>query len=327
MAEQERGEERSSRRGGDSGGPLVPRDDSLTEKLEEFIGEAFERGVVAEVGLLHVSHQGNNPVGDWTQFEGIAPENLAMQIMDRAVDDARAQRGSARYIVYYKRSQDKRNYDGRTWFTLTGGGYDIEGIEDTEGPNAHGLLSQMMRHNEASARIALLSARETIVDYRREVTELRGMVRHMTNTQFKVIELYEKLMSQEHQRSLDLRKARFDEAKQEKLFDQIGNIFPLLLAMFAEGKSEVLKDAAFKMQIKNLVGSLSEEQIAGIVHRLEAPQQIAFLELYRQLRESDPKSISAVVDQKAATEKAAAEKAEAEKAAAEKAEEEKKKGE
>lgn len=308
MSDRERGEGQREERSG----PLVPRDDSLVEKLEEFIGAAFNRGPVAEVGLMHVSTHGNNPVGDWNNFEGIAPENLAMEIMDRAVDDARAQRGSARYIVYYKRSAEKRNYDGRTWFTLTGGGYDIEGIEDTEGPNGSGLLSQMMRHNEASARIALLSARETIVDYRREVGELRSMVRHMTNAHFKLIETHEKLINEDHKRSLEMRKARFEEARQEKLFDQIGNIFPIILSMFAEGKSEVLQDTAFKLQIRNLVASLSEAQIANIMRGLDASQSVAFLGLYKSMREAEGESITKTIDEKEQAEAVAAAKAAAE---------------
>jgi len=268
-----------------SGGTSISvRDETAVERIEVFLEDAFNKGPVAEVVLQHVSVQGNNNVGDWNSFEGMGPENLALQIMDRAVDDARAQRGSARYIVTFRRSTEKRGSDGRTWFTLTGGGYDIDGIEDTEGPNGPGLMSQLMRHNEASARIALLSARETIVDYRREVGELRSMVRHMTQAHFKLIETHEKLINEDHKRQLELRKARFDEARQEKVFDQIAQILPIVLRMFAEGKSEVLQDTALKMQVSNLVESLSEEQILDFARRLEPAQQMSFMDLYRQVR-------------------------------------------
>jgi hypothetical protein len=99
---------------------------------------------------------------------------------------------------------------------------------------------------------------------------------------------------------------------------------PIVLRMFAEGKSEILADTAMKMQVSSLIESLSQEQIFDFARRLEPAQQLSFLDLYKQLRASKGGGIGDKIDAKEMKEKAAAEAASAAAAASQPQAQEKK---
>jgi hypothetical protein len=287
----------------------IVHDDSPHRKIEAFLTTAFERGPVVRVELAQVGLHGDSKVGDWSGFEGVGPEHLTMQILERAMDDARLQKGSPRYVVTFYRSNERRTHDGRQWFTLAGGGHELDGIEEMEGPTGTGLIAQLMRHNEASTRVALLSARDIMVEQRREIAELRSMVRHMMTGHFKLVETHEKLINEDHKRALELRKARFEEVKQEQIFGQIMMLLPILMRYLAGDKGDVLRYAALEQQLKMLFGGLTEKQFTGIMAQLTDTQALSLMDI-NKLMSRDPVPIKDQISEKEAKDrKAAAEEA------------------
>ncbi len=244
-----------------------------------------------------------------------------MQILERAMDDARLQKGSPRYVVTFYRSNERRTHDGRQWFTLAGGGHELDGIEEMEGPTGTGLIAQLMRHNEASTRVALLSARDIMVEQRREIAELRSMVRHMMTGHFKLVETHEKLINEDHKRALELRKARFEEVKQEQIFGQIMMLLPILMRYLAGDKGDVLRYAALEQQLKMLFGGLTEKQFTGIMSQLTETQALSLLDL-NKLMSRDPVPIKDQIAEKEAKDRKAAAEEAARKEADKKKEEE-----
>lgn len=306
-------------------------DDSPHRKIESFLTRAFEGGPIARIELAQVGLHGDQKVGDWSTFEGLGPEHVTQQILERAMDDARMQKGSPRYVVTYFRSLERRQSDGRKWFTLAGGGHEFDGVEEMEGPTGTGIIAQLMRHNEASARLSLLASRDIMVEQRREIQELRSMVRHMMQGHFKLVETHEKLINEDHKRALDLRKSRFEEVKQEQIFGQIMLLLPIFMRFLAGDKSDTIRMAALEQQIRTFFGSMSEKQMGEIMGKLDQAQILSLMDL-NKLVSSPPKSPTVAVNEKEAREKAekeaadkqqAAEAATAATAAAKKAEAEK----
>ncbi len=277
-------------------------DDSPHRKIEFFLTRAFEGGPIVRVELAQVGLHGDQKVGDWSSFEGVGPEHVTMQILERAMDDARMQKGSPRYVVTIFRSLERRQSDGRQWFTLAGGGHEFDGIEEMEGPTGTGLIAQLMRHNEASARLSLLASRDIMVEQRREIAELRAMVRHMMTGHFKLVETHEKLINEDHKRALDLRKSRFEEVKQEQIFGQIMMLLPIVMRLLAGDKSDTIRMAALEQQLRTLFGSMSEKQLGEIMGKLDQTQILSFLDL-NKLMSSPPPSPTEAVNAKEKREK------------------------
>ena len=296
------------------------QDDSPHRVIESFLNQAFHGGPIARIELSQVGMHGNQAVGDWNSFEGMGPEHVTMQILERAMDDARMQKGSPRYVVTIFRSAERRQSDGRKWFTLAGGGHEFDGVEEMEGPTGSGIIAQLMRHNEASARLALLATRDIIVEQRREIMELRSRERNQTQMQVRVLEAHERLINEEHKRALELRNARFEEHKQEQIFQQIMILLPVVMKLLAGDKSDTIKAAALEQQLRTLFGSMTEQQMFEIMKNLSPAQQMSIMDLNKLITTppQSPADAIAAKEKKEKAEKEAEEKQKAEAAAAEK---------
>lgn len=287
-------------------------------KVEKWLEKIMDSNTgLDRLVLEHVGINGNQQVWDLDHFEGLGPENVAAQVLERANDDAHAQKGTVRYkLVAFQGGS--RHGSQRTWFTLAGGGFDLDGMEDTEGPNGPGIIAQLMRHNEAFMRGAMLQTREIIVDLRRELADQRQMNRHMLHNQFKVVEAHERLLNEQTRREIEMRKAKFDEVKQEKIFEQIMVLLPVALRHMADASgSHAFKESALEQSLRSLIGTLRPEQLQGIMKNLNEAQVISFMDLYKSLANTHPQTVEDAIKDKEAREKAAAEKAAAEKAVAE----------
>jgi len=151
-------------------------------------------------------------------------------------------------------------------------------------PAEHALK---MLQEDMSLCLEIVSAADPVTaSYRHEVFELRTMVRHMTQNHFKLIETHEKLVNEDHKRQLELRRAHFEEVRQEKIFDQIALVLPIVLRMFAENKtiSRPLKELT-----TDVLESLSDKEVLDFIQRLDPAHQNQFLNLYRNLRDSRAK--------------------------------------
>lgn len=282
-------------------GPPLLGEDSPHHKIEAFLQREMERGTLVRVELSQVGLHGDSKVGDWNAFEGIGPEHITLSILERAMDDAKMQKGSPRYVVSVFRTHD-RKYDGRVWFTLAGGGHEFDGIEEMEGPNATGIVAQLMRHTEASARLSLMSARDIIVEQRREIAEQRAFIRQAMQMQFKLVDTYEKLKNEQHTRDLAIRKERFEEVKQEQIFGQIMMLLPIFFRFLGGDKSDMVRLTAMEHQIRSLFGSIPEKTLLEFMAKLDPTQQLSLMDL-NKLISSPPTSPAEAIAQKEKREK------------------------
>jgi hypothetical protein len=258
-------------------------DERHREKVETFLTRAMGGGPLSKVTVAQVTGSGDSRVGEWDKFEGVGPEHLATDIVQRAREDSQGLRGAARYVVFYFRSGGAP--EGRLFFTMMGETYGVSNFEDPEPPNGQGLIAQHMRHTEISVHMSLMQSQAIISDLRRDNSDLRADNRRLLTMHTRVLDTYEELKSGDHQRQLEMRLLQTKEARKDAIGAQFLILLPLLLKHLVTNSKSALSDSALTLQLVNLFGSLEPAQLQGIMAVLGPAQSASVMDLYRTMRE------------------------------------------
>jgi hypothetical protein len=167
-----------------------------------------------------------------------------------------------------------------------GGGSALFG--ETEASDARGIVSMMMRHTEASARIALGQTLE-IVEHYKSISKERGeRVAALEEKQTDNFKLFEQLLSLQHERDLDALREKRRDKQHEFLREKISLIAPVILskivsAGMAQGQGTLMGEELLRQFLK----SLSADQAQAIVAALGPDQVVTMVELYERYRERE----------------------------------------
>jgi len=167
-----------------------------------------------------------------------------------------------------------------------GGGSALFG--ETEASDARGIVSMMMRHTEASARIALGQTLE-IVEHYKSISKERGdRVAALEEKQTDNFKLFEQLMSLQHERDLDALREKRRDRQHKFLREKISLIAPVILskivsAGMAQGQGTLMGEELLRQFLK----SLSADQAQAIVAALGPDQVVTMVELYERYRERE----------------------------------------
>ena len=280
----------------------APADDSTFERLREWADKCMRAGPPGKVILVQASGGGRlQNLQEWDDFTDISPEDLASKIDHTADEDARFAHGAPLYaVLWYRKGEESRPYASRISFRKRGGAEEFDGVEESEGPSAQGLVAQAMRHTEFFARHGMIQVHTAMQMLQRENAELRRSNQMYMEKHARVIEVMERLMSEEQTRRLELRKAALGEVRSEKLWEMVMILAPLALRHFAVNKGQKsTEEFATAQMLSGLMSSLSEKQMQMIVGNLNPAQQAGIFEHYKKNRSQSPEPVAKKVDEKA----------------------------
>jgi hypothetical protein len=206
---------------------------------------------------------------------------LAMAIHKRANEDGRLCHGRILYGVFSYRGGD---YLDRFFFGVQGEQeepFSVSARDATLG----GVTAQLMRHNEANARLAIGQTIDVIGHYKSLLIAREKRIEELEAKYSRVIELYERLSSLQHERDLEIMRVKQTEKGQEFLREKFEMLAPVILSKFIPGanKGGVLAEELVRQFLK----SLSPKQMEGLMGTL-SPEQFAVInEIYSAYGERD----------------------------------------
>ena len=216
-------------------------------------------------------------------------ENLVREF---SVDDAAGGATALANVIHARAADDGRHFPGRSLygvFAFREGTYvdrfffPIEGEEDEarfglRDANLTGVTTQLMRHNEANARLAIGQTLDVITHYRSLLAAREKRIEELETKYWKVAELYERLTSMQHERELETLRLQQSDKRQEFLRDKLDMLTPVLMSKVMPG---VAKGGALGEElIRQFLKSLSPAQMEAIVGSLSPEQAAVINEVY-----------------------------------------------
>jgi hypothetical protein len=253
------------------------RDDAtMFEELVTWL-DAVTKKKAVRIELRHKSSEGR--VREWRVDEGTDARELALDVTRGVESDGRAMRGSPLYALLAYR-EGAGPYFERLFLTALAR---ADRLADDDGASvtAADLVEQSMRHTEASARLAIGHSNEIVRHYQRMLEMAHQRIGELEKRLSRSADLYEALTTSQHERDLEVMRAKVDEKKQDFFREKLDLLLPIamnkLLGQGGKGGKPVLGEE----MIRQLLKSLRQDQFDRIMGALE-PEQIALMgEIYQ----------------------------------------------
>lgn len=176
--------------------------------------------------------------------DGAALVPVADRIREMIETDAEGLGGLQRYVLLGMHGSD---VVGRLPLRVAGAAEESEGDAfDSEPATARGLVSQLMRHNEANSRIVSMSMAQLVSTMGRQMDRMRILAEEAEDKRHNLTELAEELFSGKHVRDLETRAL---ELRAETIQKGLATLFPLV--------AELLKSTDFS-GLKGLGGVVAQ---------------------------------------------------------------------
>jgi hypothetical protein len=256
--------------------------------------EDERHGTCSRVSLAHGKSSGASiPLQAWTIDQAhrsqAHAQSMAADVYRAAQDHAEAFDGVQRYelLAYYG---DEQAPQRRTAFRVTNAERSsMSAAEPTEEATTRGLLAQMMRHNEATARLSLQTTEVNFRTLHAQNTELRAENESLRTRLHESMTAVEKALSEQHSRDLETKRFALKAHQTAQLVEKVNLLMPVLVNRFAGSRVMPLGAGADRMRA--LVSSIKTEQLQAMASSLSPEQAIAFFDLIKDyLPEDQPKA-------------------------------------
>lgn len=178
---------------------------------------------------------------------------------------------------------------------VEGEGYDSEPATKT------GHLAQLMRHNEVILKSFMLGQSHTQASHDKIIgvlasqnTELLAHNKEMEQHRLRNLELQEALLTNQHERDLEVMEQERKEKTYSELLDTVKLLGPAFVNRMGKGKNgqKLLPETASpnELAFKALIESLSEKQKMAFLGTLKESQKVALMELFKGASENTDKS-------------------------------------
>jgi hypothetical protein len=265
-------------------GPFVPED------LVRWVHEQIARGCV-QITLRQRVDEGETLVCNLA-LPGEGAQPTALTIHQRATGEGRYQRSPTLFVLYAFRDITREHCDRKS-FRVEGESFSRSG--ETEPPTMAGINSMLMRHTDAATKIALGHTSHIIEQYKvllsqrdRRISELEAQLRDASA-------MRESFVMLEHERGLAIHRAKLDEKRSDFMREKLDLLLPVVagkvLGTTQMGVPPVVTDET----MKQLLGSLTPEQLMSLQGILRPEQQTVVADLYVRYaqRSKDPNVASA----------------------------------
>jgi hypothetical protein len=168
-------------------------------------------------------------------------------------------------------------------FRVRGDGEEEDSGE--EKPDKEGIISQLMRHNEALMRMATMGAQQTITTLTRQLESANTTISRLNELRQTAFDTVEEAKSKQHERELQLLMTGNDEERKNAAFQgvvkKLDILWPVIVNKMAGKK--ILSDSETSM-LKEFVNGVSQEQFINIAKHLNEAQRIALMTIFKELR-------------------------------------------
>ncbi len=226
--------------------------------------------------------------------EGTDIVELAQDIVECAADDASGGMSTVETycVVSYEKGNRAQWKERSARFRIDTGRLDSAEKEDIVNANVEPSLKnhwgQILRHNESLYR-ATLGRQEQRDEMRERMLEtMLNKLDRAYQDRFEMLEKVHDLLSAAHEAELETRR---EERKEQLVSEAIGSLkllAPAILKRAGVAEAVALPGESPSMAlVKELMGSLNEQQLNAILGTLTPQQQIAFAELATALQEHE----------------------------------------
>lgn len=271
----------------------------IIHKLHDFLYQERTEGPVVKLVLRHVTAGGQSSkdgevfsvniphTEDCVTIDEGELSTLVTDIETAAHDDAEGlAAGVQRYklLIYCKHQSHPFR---RIAFRMSAGHDEEDEIGLTEGPNPKGLLGQMMRHNEALMRTAVMGANQTIGMLVRQNSSQANQMEILLRDRRADYETMEELKSQHHERDLMSMESENREKRFQMMFEKASILVPALVNRVSGQKLLPESSTPFREMVRGLVESMDGDQLGKIMPHLRSDQQLAFMEIFESMRQEE----------------------------------------
>ena len=268
------------------------------KKLEAFIKRNLLRGAesgdnpIVRMTMRHA--MGGNKAAVVLDME-VDPNQSALDLTSRfeeaANDDAEGIGGLQGYVIttYFQATPDKATE--RFSFRIAVESEEDDALSQTEAPTTQGLTSQLMRHNEAQARVMTMGMAEVVRQQNRMIERLAEQNDKLMGRHFDVLELTEKVMEERANKDIEKMKVTSEIARTDEAVGKLLQLAPVVANKFMGKKMLPEKATAGEIMVQTFVESLRPEQMKDILEKLDPAQQVIVMELIQaqQAREEAEK--------------------------------------
>lgn len=211
---------------------------------------------------------------------------LAGNILQRAQDDADGNGpGVSRFLVYaYRKGENKPS--ARYPFRLRGeSDLDMDSESGEEAPTAKGIITQLMRHNEAMARILVQTTGASMASMARRLESADKLNEALAKERREMFVTLEEAKSEQHNRDMELMLTEGGMKRKDQAFAKLMALVPMVINKIAGSKLLPDKSDPIMMLLEPLIGSLDQAQFQAIAQSLTPEQQIMFVDLLKTFQE------------------------------------------
>lgn len=204
-----------------------------TEAISAWLEKTYQRGPVSSLRLCQKSPEGESAVTDWDaeELQGQEPDSIAEMIYSRAVEDASGLDRIGRYVILAYRDPAKP-YVARHFFRVAN--EDQDGVFESEGANATGLVSQAHRFAEAYSRALLSGFGDIMRQMNSQMARISEQNESLTGIHVQLIVAQQALLDRSAQRNLETRRETLKMERSERIAQTaekyIASYAPMLLA-------------------------------------------------------------------------------------------------
>ncbi len=266
----------------------------------------FAQKTVARITLSHQTGRTSQNVREWDSFNeaeiwavlkngGLPFDEFVTEILDIASQDSDSMMGVQSYSLSAV-SEEGRQL-GRIALRFEGGGEDMgtnASYTGSEPPTLAGVVSQLMRHNEAQMRI-IMQQSKTITDQGEKAMQLLQQ-QSISDIESKV-ELFttmQAMLDTKSQRELDEKALAASEERKDLVLNKVIGMLPAVAARLTKGAIPVAKeDQPIHQLLQKLLSTFTAEQLEKMQTVLSPEQTMAFAELAMMMGEQDEKDTAA----------------------------------
>ncbi len=259
------------------------------EDIVQWVHEQITRGC-ARVELRQRADDGELLVCT-IHLPGGGAHPIAAGLYSRSMSEGRYQRGPTLFFMYAYKDVSREHCDRKS-FRVEGEAFTKTG--ETEPATLLGINSMLMRHTDAATKIALGHTSHIIEQYKVLLQQRDQRIAALETAMRDASAMRESLVMLDHERALALHRSREEEKRSDFMRDKLDMLIPVLagkvLGNTSMGVPPVVNDAI----MRQLLGSLTPEQLQKLTTILSDEQQAVVGDLYmRYAQQSKDPNVAA----------------------------------
>jgi len=217
-------------------------------------------------------------------------DTAALEIHGKLQNEVASLGGLQKYVLYAYHSGDYETHTARFIVRLQGlTEEDEEEGFNSEGPDKQGLVSQSMRHSEASNRTMVALVQGLAGTFQSTISRLTAMNEKLLEDKLASLELITELQEDRDTRDARALTAKAKAKGVEQLVSRLSLLAPALVNKVAGKPIFPVEDTSLMMMTRSLITSImaDPDRAEKLMSMLAPEQGIALMNLYEQISAKD----------------------------------------